>query len=96
MAIRHFADKHTATLFEDRVCDRDWRAFENVATRKLDMIDAAGQIDDLRHLSGNRLEKLKGDGAGQRSVGINDQFRVCFIWEDGDARNVESTDYHRG
>lgn len=96
MAIRQFRDKRTAALFENGVCHREWRIFESVAVRKLDMLDAAGRIDDLRHPPGNRLEKLHGDRAGQWSIRINDQYRICFNWEDGDAYNVEIADYHRG
>ncbi len=65
-----------------------------VALRKLLMIDGAVTLDDLRVPPGNRLEELKGDRKGQHSIRINDQFRVCFLWRDGDAYDVEITDYH--
>ncbi len=58
------------------------------------MIDAASQLTDLATLRGNRLEALKGDRKGQHSIRINDQFRVCFVWREGDAYDVELTDYH--
>ncbi|GAB4410311.1 MAG: hypothetical protein Kow00123_23910 [Anaerolineales bacterium] len=58
------------------------------------MIDAAGELQDLRVPPGNRLEKLSGDRAGQYSIRINDQWRICFRWRDGDAYDVEITDYH--
>lgn len=58
------------------------------------MIDAAGRLDDLKVPPGNRLEALKGDRAGQHSIRINDQFRVCFVWKAGDAYDVEIVDYH--
>ena len=58
------------------------------------MLDAAKGLDDLRHVPGNRLEKLRGDRAGQHSIRINDQFRICFVWRDGNALDVEITDYH--
>lgn len=62
--------------------------------RKLVVIDAAERVDDLRVPPGNRLEKLKGDRAGQYSIRINDQWRICFRWERGDAHAVEIVDYH--
>ncbi len=58
------------------------------------MLDAAGNLDDLKVPPGNRLEKLKGDRQGQYSIRINDQYRICFSWRDHDAYNVEITDYH--
>jgi proteic killer suppression protein len=64
------------------------------ARRRLDYLDAAGALDDLRAPPGNRLEALKGDRCGQHSVRVNDQFRVCFRWADGGAYDVEITDYH--
>ena len=65
------------------------------AQRKLAMLAAAGELTDLRVPPGNRLEKLSGDRAGQYSIRINDQWRVCFRWDQG-AHDVEITDYHRG
>ena len=67
---------------------------QNVAFRKLGYVDAAGGLDDLRVPPGNRLEALKDDRTGQHSIRINDQWRVCFVWEDGNARDVEIVDYH--
>lgn len=64
------------------------------ALRKLLILDAADALQDLRVPPGNRLEKLKGDRAGQYSIRINDQWRICFEWHDGDAYSVEITDYH--
>ena len=58
------------------------------------MVDAAESLDDLRVPPGNRLEKLKGNREGQHSVRVNDQWRVCFVWKDGDAQEVEVVDYH--
>ncbi len=58
------------------------------------MLDAAAKLDDLRVPPGNRLEKLKGDREGQYSIRINDQYRICFTWEDGNAYDVEVADYH--
>jgi toxin HigB-1 len=64
------------------------------ARRKLRMIDAATVIDDLRIPPSNRLEKLKGDRRGQHSIRINDQWRICFVWKDNSAIDVEIVDYH--
>ena len=62
--------------------------------RKLKMLDDAVTLDDLRALPGNRLESLKGDRRGQHSIRINDQYRICFEWRDGDVYGVEIVDYH--
>ncbi len=61
--------------------------------RKLNLLDAAKDLRDLRTLPGNRLETLKGERAGQRSIRVNDQWRVCFVWRDGNAYDVEVVDY---
>jgi len=65
-----------------------------VARRKLRMLNSAATLDDLRIPPANRLEALKGDRKGQHSIRINDQWRVCFRWKDGDAHDVEIVDYH--
>lgn len=90
--IRRFRDKATRTLFEGRPPGK-FRSIENVARRKLDMLDAAGSLQDLRQPPGNRLEALKGRRAGQYSIRINDQWRICFVWRDG-PDDVEIVDYH--
>lgn len=91
--IKTFADKDTEALANgERV--RRWVNIEGVARRKLTQLQAAATLDFLRVPPGNRLEALKGDRAGQHSIRINDQFRVCFIWKDGDAYDVEICDYH--
>ena len=64
------------------------------ALRKLALLNAAGSLDVLRVVPGNRLEMLSGDRAGQHSIRINEQYRVCFVWKGGDAYHVEVTDYH--
>ena len=92
--IQSFADKHTETLFNGGPCHRQWRVFEKAATRKLDMLDAATTLDDLRSPPGNRLELLRGSRAGQHSIRINDQWRICFVWKDQGPENVEIVDYH--
>ena len=94
VVIRSFADKQTAAVFDGHRV----RAFpphvQDVARRKLKAIDAAKAIDDLRVPPGNRLEKLSGDRKGEWSIRINDQWRACFRWENGDAHDVRITDYH--
>lgn len=91
--IRSFADKDTAALANgERV--RRWINIESVARRKLAQLHAATTLNFMSVPPGNRLEALKGDRNGQHSIRINDQFRVCFVWKDGDAYGVEITDYH--
>ena len=92
--IKTFADKHTEELFLDgnsSVLPPDVR---KRALRKLDRVDTAYRVDDLRVPPGNRLEALKGDRAGQFSIRINDQWRICFRWSGGNADDVEIVDYH--
>jgi toxin HigB-1 len=69
-------------------------ALRRAAQRKLTMLHAATRVEDLRSPPGNRLERLRGDREGQYSIRINEQFRVCFEWRDGDAYQVEIVDYH--
>ncbi len=71
-----------------------FRAFERTARRKLLLLHRAATLLDLAALPGNRLEALKGDRAGQHSIRINDQMRLCFVWQEGDAFDVEIVDYH--
>ena len=73
---------------------RRFSSFASVALRKLDMLDAAKCLEDLRIPPANRLEQLKGDRAGQHSIRINAQWRICFIWANGAAHRVEIVDYH--
>lgn len=91
--IRSFADKDTEALFRGSRVSR-FANIEGSARRKLEYLAAAGALADLRMPPGNRLEALKGNRAGQCSIRVNDQFRVCFRWRDGDAYDVEITDYH--
>lgn len=90
--IRSFADRDTERLFGDEDVRR-FRAIERVARRKLLLLDAVTRLDDVRSPPGNRLEALKGDRSGQHSIRINDQWRICFRWNDG-AEAVEIVDYH--
>lgn len=92
--IQSFADKVTVAVFSGLEVRRLPRALQEAARRKLKLIDAAGSLDDLRVPPGNRLEALRGDRRGQWSIRINDQWRICFRWEGGDAFEVEIVDYH--
>ena len=91
--IRSFRCKHTQALFEGGHTRRS-HAIETVATRKLAMLDAAKTLEFMRSPPGNRLEALSGDRAGQWSVRINDQWRLCFVWTDAGPDEVEIVDYH--
>jgi toxin HigB-1 len=90
--IKSFRSAETERLFNGERVQR-FRNIESVARRKLEMVAAAKRLDDLRSPPGNRLEVLKGDRAGQHSIRVNDQFRVCFRWNEG-AEHVEIVDYH--
>lgn len=92
--IRSFADKPTAAVFDGHRVRAFGPQVQDVARRKLKAIDAAKLIDDLRVPPGNRLERPSGDRKGQRSIRINDQWRACFRWENGDAHEVEIADHH--
>ena len=92
--IRSIGDGETAKLWRTGK-SRRYSAIAEIALRKLDLIDASTMIEDLRVPPGNRLEKLKGDRAGLWSIRINDQWRICFRWVDGEAFDVEIVDYHR-
>ena len=91
--IKSFRCKDTQHLFDDLPVRR-FRSVERVARRKLLMIQRSKELQDLRVPPGNRLEPLKGDRAGSYSIRINDQWRVCFRWVNGDAFDVEIIDYH--
>ena len=92
--IRSFGNKATERLWRrEKVPSIDPRV-QKVAIRKLAQIHAARFLDSLRVPPGNRLELLKGDRAGQHSVRVNDQWRICFTWTEGGADNVELVDYH--
>jgi proteic killer suppression protein len=91
--IRSFRCSDTARLFDDHPVRR-FQEIERIARRKLLYLDAAGKLDELRIPPGNRLEQLKNDRAGTYSIRINDRWRICFAWRDGEAYNVEIVDYH--
>ena len=91
--IRRFKDRDTAALFRDEFVRR-FAGIERRARRSLLILDAARTLNELRSPPGNRLEALKGARKGQHSLRINDQWRVCFRWDAGDAWDVEIVDYH--
>ena len=91
--IRTFRCKDTERLFRDQDVRR-FRAFERIARRKLLLLHRARSLADLLVPPGNRLEGLRGRRKGQHSIRINDQWRICFRWRDGDAIDVEIVDYH--
>lgn len=96
--IRSFGNTGTEDIFNGkqtksarRICpERLWK----VAARKLDQLDSVASIDELRIPPGNRLEQLAGDRKGQYSIRINDQYRICFTWEENEPAQVEIVDYH--
>jgi proteic killer suppression protein len=92
--IKSFADRDTERLFNRERVKRFPADLLRTMLRKLVSLDAADALPDLRIPPGNRLEKLKGHRAGQYSIRINDQWRICFDWKDGDAHDVEIVDYH--
>jgi proteic killer suppression protein len=92
--IRGFRDRDTERVFRRERCGKFSVPLQRAALRKLLMLDAAESLEDLRASRGNRLEKLVGGRRGQYSIRINDQWRICFRWEDGSASDVEIVDYH--
>ena len=92
--IKSFADPDTERLFERERVRRFPAELQKIMLRKLLVVDAAEQVQDLRAPPGNRLEKLFGDRAGQHSIRVNDQWRICFRWQDGNVYEVELVDYH--
>lgn len=92
--IKSFADKRTAAIFAGYVVRGLPAQIQKRARAKLLAIDAASRLDDLPIPPGNRLEALRGDRKGQHSVRVNDQWRICFAWHNGEAWGVEIDDYH--
>ena len=92
--IKSFRDKETEKLFSRQFSRRVPPNLHRIAWRKLAILDAAERLEDLQVPPGNRLEKLKGEREGQYSIRINDQWRICFRWSEGDAYEVEIGDYH--
>ena len=91
--IRSFGDRRAEAPLHDQVV-KGFRGFARRAKRKLEAINAAGRLEDLLIPPSNRLEELKGDRAGFYSIRINDQWRIVFIWKDGEASAVQVVDYH--
>ncbi len=92
--IRSFKGKWSEKVFERRRCSGLSTDVQRGAYRKLAILDAANALSDLKVPPGNRLEKLSGDRQGQHSIRINDQWRICFVWRQGDSFDVEIVDYH--
>ena len=92
--IESFKDKEAAKLFRREQSKKMPPEIQNTAMRKLWMLDAAITLSDLKVPPNNQLEALKGDRKGQHSIRVNRQWRICFIWHEGHATNVEIVDYH--
>jgi proteic killer suppression protein len=92
--IRQFKDTRTAALFEGKITKGTGPDLVKRAKAKLRLLHSAETLDFLRSPPGNRLEALQGDRAGQHSIRVNDQWRICFTWQDGHAYAVEFCDYH--
>ena len=92
--IKSFKSKEAEKIYQGRYSKRMPKEIQRLAARKFEILAAANELKSLRIPPSNRLEKLKGDRAGQHSMRINDQWRICFIWKAGDAHEVEIVDYH--
>lgn len=92
--IQSFRDREAGKIFQRIRSAKLPGDMQRVALRKLRMLHRAARLEDLRVPPANRLERLKGDRAGQYSIRINDQWRICFRWDSGDAFDVEIVDYH--
>ncbi len=92
--IRNFADKEAEKIWDGTPSRRLPADLQTIARRELRMLNNAENLNDLRVPPANRLEALKGDRRGQYSIRINDQWRICFRWADGDAHDVQIVDYH--
>ena len=92
--IHSFADKETERIWTGKRSRKLPQDIQPRALDKLAMLDAAEELDDLKNPPGNRLHELKDDRTGQHSISINRQWRICFVWKDGNAHHVEIVDYH--
>ena len=92
--IKSFRNKETEKIFNRLLSSKLPQKIQPIARKKLVILDAALELNDLRIPPGNRLEALKGNRKGQHSIRINNQWRICFKWSDGDAYDVDITDYH--
>lgn len=92
--IQSFKCRETERFFHGQFSRRLPTEIQRIAARKLEMLNAANELNSLWAPPSNRLEKMKGERSGQYSIRINDQWRLCFIWKNGDAHQVEIVDYH--
>lgn len=92
--IKTFRDRNTERIFRRQRVKRFSLQLQKFAQRKLNLLDGADLIEDLRLPPGNRLEKLSGNRKGQYSIRVNDQWQICFRWQSGQATDVEMVDYH--
>ena len=92
--IRSFGTKDTERIWHGQYVKRVDRQVQRATLRKLELIHAAMDLDDLQVPPGNQLERLVGDRRGQHSIRVNAQWRICFVWRDGGADDVELVDYH--
>ncbi|MBO0979277.1 type II toxin-antitoxin system RelE/ParE family toxin [Microbacterium sp. SD291] len=92
--IRSFGSKDTERIWHEQYVKRIDRTVQRAALRKMELIHAAKDVEDLRIPPGNRLEQLAGDRRGQHSIRVNSQWRLCFVWGQGGAEDVELVDYH--
>jgi toxin HigB-1 len=94
--IASFKDKETEKVFRREHSGKIPHVIQGQAHRKLVMLHSAAYLEDLKSPPGNRLEALKGDMKGRHSIRINDQYRICFVWSEGNAHDVEIVDYQKG
>ncbi|HEX3552388.1 MAG TPA: type II toxin-antitoxin system RelE/ParE family toxin [Thermoanaerobaculia bacterium] len=92
--IRSFRSREAEEIWHGRAVRSLSSEVQRIARRKLRMLNNAQSLSDLRVPPGNRLEALRGDRAGKLSIRVNGQWRICFVWQDGDAHDVEIVDYH--
>ena len=92
--IRSFGSKDTEWIWHEQYVKSLDRRIQRAVLRKLEIVHSASDVEDLRIPPGNRLEQLKGDQAGQDSIRVNDQWRICFVWREGGPHDVELVDYH--
>ena len=94
--IKSFADKETEKLFRRQLSKKLPQNIQRIGRMKLEILDSANVLQDLTVPPGNRLEKLSGYRKGQHSIRINQQWRICFVWRNGNVYEVEIVDYHKG
>ena len=94
LVIRSFGSKDTERIWHEQYVKSLDRRIQRAVLRKLEIVHSASDAEDLRIPPGNRLEQLRGDRAGQYSIRVNDQWRICFVWREGGAHDVELVDHH--